>query len=112
MRIASPEFEREYKMRIMNIHPSLLPTFPGLHAQKQAFEYGVKITGCTVHFVDEGVDSGPIIAQKAVPVYDSDTEQSLSSRILKEEHKLYTKSVKLFADRKLLIKGRKVFIRS
>jgi phosphoribosylglycinamide formyltransferase-1 len=112
MRIASPEFVRAYKMRIMNIHPSLLPTFPGLHAQRQAVEYGVKITGCTVHFVDEGVDSGPIIAQKAVPVYDSDTERSLSSRILKEEHKLYTKSVKLFADRKLLIKGRKVFIRS
>ena len=112
MRIASPQFVREYKMRIMNIHPSLLPTFPGLHAQKQAIEYGVKVTGCTVHFVDEGVDTGPIIAQKAVPVYDSDTEHTLSSRILKQEHKLYTKSVKLFADGKLLVKGHKVFILS
>src|SRR5690348_15590663 len=112
MRIISPEFVRLYKRRIMNIHPGLLPSFAGLYAQKQAIEYGVKVAGCTVHFVDEGVDSGPIILQKAVPVYDSDTEQTLSLRILKEEHKLYTKSVKLFADSKLLIKGRKVFIRS
>ena len=112
LRIMSPEFVRAYKMRIMNIHPSLLPTFPGLHAQKQAIEYGVKVTGCTVHFVDEGVDTGPIIAQKAVPVYDADTEHTLSLRILKQEHKLYMKSVKLFADGKLLVKGHKVFIRS
>jgi phosphoribosylglycinamide formyltransferase-1 len=112
LRIASPEFVRAYKMRIMNIHPSLLPAFPGLRAQKQAIEYGVKVTGCTVHFVDEGVDSGPIIAQKTVPIYDSDTEETLSSRILKQEHKLYTKCVKLFAEGKLLVKGRKVLIQS
>jgi phosphoribosylglycinamide formyltransferase-1 len=112
LRIVSPEFVRAYKMRIMNIHPSLLPAFPGLHAQRQAIEYGVKVTGCTVHFVDEGLDSGPIIAQKAVPVFDSDTEEILSSRILKQEHKLYTKSVKLFAEGKILVKGRNVLIRS
>src|ERR671933_1187209 len=112
LRIMSPEFVRAYKMRIMNIHPSLLPAFPGLHAQKQAIEYGVKVTGCTVHFVDEGLDSGPIIAQKAVPVLDSDTEEILSSRILKQEHKLYTKSIKLFAEGKILVKGRNVLIRS
>ena len=112
LRIVSPEFVRAYKMRIMNIHPSLLPAFQGLHAQRQAIEYGVKVTGCTVHFVDEGLDSGPIIAQKAVPVFDSDTEEILSSRILKQEHKLYTKSVKLFAEGKILVKGRNVLIRS
>src|SRR5919202_3254300 len=112
LRIMSPEFVRAYKMRIMNIHPSLLPAFPGLRAQKQAIEYGVKVTGCTVHFVDEGVDSGPIIAQKTVAIYDSDTEETLSSRILRQEHRLYTKCVKLFAEGKLLVKGRKVLIRS
>ena len=111
MHIVSPEFVNMYNMRIMNIHPSLLPTFPGLHAQKQAIEYGVKVSGCTVHFVDEGVDSGPIIAQKAVPVFDSDTEESLSSRILRQEHKLYTKSINLFADGKISLKGRSVLIR-
>jgi phosphoribosylglycinamide formyltransferase-1 len=112
MHIVSPEFVNMYNMRIMNMHPSLLPTFPGLHAQKQAIEYGVKVSGCTVHFVDEGVDSGPIIAQKAVPVFDSDTEESLSSRILRQEHKLYPKSVKLFAEDKIMVKGRKVFIQT
>jgi phosphoribosylglycinamide formyltransferase-1 len=112
LRIMSPEFVRAYKMRIMNIHPSLLPAFPGLYAQKQAIEYGVKVTGCTVHFVDEGLDSGPIIAQKAVPVLDSDTEEILSSRILKQEHKLYTKSINLFAEGKISFKGRSVLIRS
>src|SRR5919198_1124525 len=112
MHIVSPEFVKTYNMRIMNIHPSLLPTFPGLHAQKQAIEYGVKVTGCTVHFVDEGVDSGPIIAQKTVRVFDSDTEEILSLRILRQEHKLYTKSVNLFAEGKILVKGRNVLIRS
>src|ERR671938_536865 len=111
LRIMSPKFVRAYKMRIMNIHPSLLPAFPGLHAQKQAIEYGVKVTGCTVHFVDEGVDSGPIIAQKAVPVLDSDTEEVLSSRILKQEHELYTKSINLFAHGKISLNGRSVLIR-
>jgi phosphoribosylglycinamide formyltransferase 1 len=112
LRIMSPEFVRAYKMRIMNIHPSLLPAFPGLHAQKQAIEYGVKVTGCTVHFVDEGLDSGPIIAQKVVPVFGSDTEEILSSRILKQEHKLYIKSINLFAEGKISLKGRSVLIRS
>jgi phosphoribosylglycinamide formyltransferase-1 len=112
LRIMSPDFVRAYKMRIMNIHPSLLPAFPGLHAQKQAIEYGVKVTGCTVHFVDEGLDSGPIIAQKVVPVFGSDTEEILSSRILKQEHKLYIKSINLFAEGKISLKGRGVLIRS
>src|ERR671929_1775641 len=112
LRIMSPEFVRAYKMRIMNIHPSLLPAFPGLHAQKQAIEYGVKVTGCTVHFVDESLDSGPIIAQKAVPVHGSDTEQTLSLKILKQEHELYTKSINLFAHGKISLKGRSVWIRS
>ena len=112
MRIISPEFVRLYKRKIMNIHPGLLPSFAGLHAQKQAIEYGVKVAGCTVHFVDEGVDSGPIILQKAVGVLDSDTEETLSSRILREEHKLYPLSVKLFVEGKIEVKGRKVFIKN
>ena len=112
MRIISPEFVRLYKHRIMNIHPGLLPSFPGLHAQKQAIQYGVKVAGCTVHFVDEGVDSGPIILQKAVGVLDSDSEETLSSRILREEHKLYPLSVKLFVEGKIEVKGRKVFIKN
>ncbi|MFL6408788.1 MAG: phosphoribosylglycinamide formyltransferase [Nitrososphaeraceae archaeon] len=112
MHIVSPEFVKTYNMRILNIHPSLLPTFPGLHAQKQAIEYGVKVTGCTVHFVDERVDSGPIIAQKTVRIFDSDTEEILSSRILRQEHKLYPQSVKLFAEGKIMVKGRKVFIQT
>ena len=112
MRIISPEFIRLYKRRIMNIHPSLLPSFAGLHAQKQAIEYGVKVAGCTVHFVDEGVDSGPIILQKAVDVFDWDSEETLSSRILKQEHKLYPQTVKLFVEGKIEVKGRKVFIQN
>ena len=112
MRIISPEFVRLYKRKIMNIHPGLLPSFAGLHAQKQAIEYGVKVTGCTVHFVDEGVDSGPIILQKAVDVFDWDSEETLSSRILKQEHKLYPRTVKLFVEGKIEVKGRKVFIQN
>jgi phosphoribosylglycinamide formyltransferase-1 len=112
MRIISPEFIRLYKWRIMNIHPGLLPSFAGLHAQKQAIEYGVKVAGCTVHFVDEGVDSGPIILQKAVDVFDWDSEDTLSSRILKQEHKLYPRSIKLFVEGKIEVKGRKVFIQN
>jgi phosphoribosylglycinamide formyltransferase 1 len=112
MRIISPEFVRLYKRRIMNIHPGLLPSFAGLHAQKQAIEYGVKVAGCTVHFVDEGVDSGPIILQKAVDVFDWDSEETLSSRILKQEHKLYPRTVKLFVEGKIEVKGRKVFIQN
>jgi phosphoribosylglycinamide formyltransferase-1 len=110
MRIISPEFVRQYRMRIMNIHPALLPAFPGLHAQKQALDYGVKVSGCTVHFVDEGIDSGPVILQKAVPVIEEDNEDSLSARILEQEHELYPKAVELFCEGRIKIQGRKVSI--
>ncbi len=111
MRVLSPEFVRKFRGRIMNIHPALLPCFPGLHAQKQAIEYGVKFSGATVHFVDEGVDSGPIIIQAVVPVMQNDTEEILADRILKEEHKIYPEAVRLFLQEKLEIKGRRVFIK-
>src|SRR6476620_11033279 len=101
---------QKYKMRIMNIHPSLLPSFPGLNSQKKAYDYGVKVTGCTVHFVDEGLDSGPIIAQKQVPVLDSDTYETLSERILQQEHILYPYCIKLFSEDKLVVKGRRVIV--
>lgn len=94
----------------MNIHPSLLPSFPGLHAQKQALEYGVKVTGCTVHFVDESLDMGPIILQAPVPVEEDDTVESLSNRILEWEHKIYPEAVRLFIEGKLKIEGRRVRI--
>jgi phosphoribosylglycinamide formyltransferase-1 len=94
----------------MNIHPSLLPAFPGLEAQKQAFDYGVKVAGATVHFVDFGIDTGPIIIQAAVPVKEDDTPESLAERILKEEHRIYPKAIDLFAQNKLKIEGRKVKI--
>lgn len=110
MRIMSPEFIKHYKGRILNIHPAILPAFPGLHSQKQAVEYGVKYSGCTVHFVDEGVDTGPIILQAIVKVKDSDTEESLSKKILKQEHKIYPKAVRLFAEGKIRTKGRKTAI--
>ena len=92
----------------MNIHPSLLPSFPGLNAQRQALEYGVKISGCTVHLVDEGVDTGPIVLQVSVPVLDDDTVDSLSERILAEEHKIYPEAVRLFVEGRLRIEGRRV----
>jgi len=110
MRIISPEFVRKYKMRIFNIHPSLLPSFPGLHAQRQAIEYGVKVSGCTVHFVEEGLDSGPILLQRAVSVLDSDTEESLSARILEQEHILYPKAIRLFCEGKIRFNGRKILV--
>lgn len=110
MRLLSPEFVRKYKMRIMNIHPSLLPSFPGLNSQKKALDYGVKVTGCTVHFVDEGLDSGPVIAQKHVPVLDNDTFETLSERILVQEHILYPYCVKLFSEKRLLVEGRRVIV--
>ena len=110
MRLISAEFIKEYPMRILNIHPALLPSFPGLHAQKQAIEYGVKISGCTVHFVDQGLDSGPIVLQRPVSVMDSDTEEELSARILRKEHELYPEAVRLFAEGKIKIIGRKVII--
>lgn len=106
----SPYFVRKYKGRIMNIHPSLLPAFPGLNAQKQALEYGVKYTGCTVHFVDEEVDHGPIILQAVVPVYDDDTVETLSQRILEKEHEIYPEAVKLYVEGRLRVEGRRVKI--
>ncbi|MDQ3808582.1 MAG: phosphoribosylglycinamide formyltransferase [Thermoproteota archaeon] len=110
MRIISPEFVRQYRMRIMNIHPALLPAFPGLHAQQQALDYGVKISGCTVHFVDEGIDSGPVILQRAVPVMEGDSEESLSARILEQEHELYPRAVELFCEGRIKVQGRRVSI--
>ena len=95
MRLLSPKFIQAFRGRILNIHPSLLPSFPGLHAQRQALAHGVKISGCTVHFVDEGLDSGPIVLQAAVPVLENDTEETLSARILSEEHRIYTEAIAL-----------------
>lgn len=110
MRIMSPEFIRYFKTRIMNIHPAILPSFPGLHSQKQAVEYGVKYSGCTVHFADEGVDTGPIIIQAVVKVKDDDTEETLAKRILSKEHKIYPEAVKLFAQGRIKTVGRKAII--
>jgi phosphoribosylglycinamide formyltransferase 1 len=110
MRVLSPEIVAKYKMRIINVHPSLLPAFPGLHAQKQALEYGVKVSGCTIHFVDEKVDSGSILLQRSVRVLDSDSEETLSKRILAQEHKLYPQAIRLIAERKVTLKGRKVIL--
>ena len=110
MRIISPHFIKKYKNRILNIHPALLPSFPGLDAQKQAIDFGAKYSGCTVHFVDEGVDTGPIILQEIVEVSSKDTEKTLSKKILVREHKAYPKAVELFARNKIKIKGRKVKI--
>lgn len=110
MRILSPYFIRNYKNRVMNIHPSLLPSFPGLHPQQQALNYGVKYSGCTVHFADEGMDTGPIILQEVVPVKSSDDEDRLAARILEKEHIIYPEAIKLFAEGRLKIEGRKVRI--
>ena len=110
MRIISPEFVKKYKYRIINIHPALLPAFPGLDSQKQALDHGVKFSGCTVHFVEVGVDSGPIIIQAVVKVKEGDTEESLSKRILKEEHRIYPEAVNLFARKKIKVSGRKTII--
>ena len=110
MLVLGPTFMKGVRAPIMNIHPSLLPSFPGLHAQRQAVEHGVKVSGCTVHFVDAGLDSGPIIGQKAVPVLDDDTEETLSSRILVEEHRLYVEAISLFCRDALEVEGRRVSI--
>ena len=112
MRIISPSFIKQYKNKILNIHPALLPAFPGLDAQKQAVEFGAKFSGCTVHFVDEGVDTGPIILQEIVPIKNTDTEKILSKKILAKEHKIYPKAVSLFARKKISVKGRHVKISS
>jgi phosphoribosylglycinamide formyltransferase-1 len=111
MRILSPAFVRAFAGRIMNIHPALLPAFPGLHAQRGALEHGVKMAGATVHFVDEGLDTGPIILQAAVPVLEDDTEETLSTRILEQEHQIYPRAIQLFAEGRLEIYGRKVHVK-
>jgi phosphoribosylglycinamide formyltransferase-1 len=108
MRILGKAFINIFASRIINIHPSLLPAFPGLHPQRQALEHGVKFSGCTVHFVDEGVDSGPIILQSVVPLYDSDDEETLSRRILEQEHLIYPRAVQLMVEDRLIVSTRKV----
>ncbi len=108
MRLLSASFVREFPFRILNIHPSLLPAFPGLDAQHQALEHGVKISGCSVHFVDEYLDHGPIVIQAAVPVLEDDTVETLSARILKEEHRIYTEAIRIVLSGKWRIEGRRV----
>jgi phosphoribosylglycinamide formyltransferase-1 len=108
MRLLSAHFVREFPLRILNIHPSLLPAFPGLDAQHQALEHGVRIAGCTVHFVDEHLDAGPILMQAAVPVLDGDTAETLSARILDEEHRIYSEAIRLVLSGKFRIEGRRV----
>ena len=110
MRILTGHFISRWEHKIINIHPALLPSFKGLDAQGQAVDYGVKVAGCTVHFVDEGTDTGPIILQKVVPVLDDDTEETLAARILVEEHKALPEAIQLWADGKLTIQGRKVYV--
>jgi phosphoribosylglycinamide formyltransferase-1 len=110
MRIISPGFVKKYKNKIINIHPALLPAFPGLNSQKQALDYGAKYTGCTVHFVDAGMDTGPVIIQSTVEIKEKDTEKSLSKKILKEEHKIYSEAVNLIARKKIRVLGRKTHI--
>jgi len=110
MRIVKKPLLDAFPNRIMNIHPALLPSFPGLHGQKQAVDYGVRISGCTVHFVDESVDSGPVIIQAAVPVHPDDTEETLSERILKLEHRIFPEAIRLYAEGRLKVEGRKVKI--
>jgi phosphoribosylglycinamide formyltransferase-1 len=110
MRLLTPAFLKAFPQKIINIHPALLPSFPGIHGQKQAFDYGVKFSGCSVHFVDEGVDSGPIIIQSVVPVLEDDTEETLAARILKEEHRIYPQAIQFFAEGRVEIKGHEVRI--
>lgn len=110
MRIISPEFVKKYKNRIINIHPALLPAFPGLNSQKQALEYGAKVSGCSVHFVDAGMDTGPVIIQAVVKINEKDSVESLSKRILNEEHRIYPEAVNLFARKKIRVSGRRTII--
>lgn len=112
MRIISEVFVAAFPQRIINIHPALLPAFPGLHVQKKALEYGARFAGCTVHFVDTGVDTGPIIIQAVVPILDEDTEETLSARILQQEHQIYPKAIQLIAEKRVKIDGRRVRIDS
>ncbi len=111
MRVLSATFVRQFQNRILNIHPSLLPAFPGLDAQHQALAYGVKVSGCTVHFVDEYLDAGPVILQAVVPVQDNDTEETLSSRILQEEHRIYSEAIGIVLDGNYRIEGRRVILK-
>jgi phosphoribosylglycinamide formyltransferase-1 len=111
MRLLSPRFVEAFRGKIINVHPSLLPAFPGLHAQRQALDYGAKVSGCTVHFVDEGTDTGPIIAQAAVPILDGDDEESLSARILQSEHRLYPAAIRALAEGRVARDGRRVTVR-
>jgi phosphoribosylglycinamide formyltransferase-1 len=110
-RLLSPAFVAAFRGRILNVHPALLPAFPGLHAARQALAYGAKVTGATIHLVDEGVDTGPIVLQAAVPVHDDDTEESLTARIQVEEHRLYPEAIRLFAEDRLVVSGRRVRVR-
>jgi len=112
MRLLSPVFVKAYSNRIMNIHPALLPSFPGLHVQKKAVEYGVRFSGCTVHFVNDECDEGPIIIQAVVPVFADDTEAKLAARILKEEHRIYPRAIQLYAEGRLRVDGRRVIVAS
>jgi phosphoribosylglycinamide formyltransferase-1 len=111
MRILSPLFLNAFPMKILNIHPAILPAFPGINAQKRAAEYGVKFSGCSVHFADEGVDSGPVIIQAVVPAYDDDTEDTLAARILTEEHRIYPQAIQFYAEGRIEVIGRKVRIK-
>ena len=108
MRVVTPVFLRAFPHRILNIHPALLPSFPGTHGARQALRYGVRFSGCTVHFLDEGVDTGPVIVQAVVPVYEDDTEETLAARILKEEHRIYPMAIRLFFEGRLELSGRRV----
>ena len=110
MRLLSSWFVQQYPRQILNIHPSLLPAFPGLHSQKQALEWGAKVSGCTVHFVDEKLDHGPIIVQRSVPVLDEDTEETLSARILEQEHQIYPEALKLVCEERVRFQERQVLI--
>lgn len=112
MRILTPYFVQAFKARIMNIHPSLLPSFAGAHAHRDVLAYGAKVSGCTIHFVDEGMDSGPIILQDTVPVFDDDTEETLAARIIKIEHVLYPRAIALYLDGKLEVNGRQVVVKN
>jgi phosphoribosylglycinamide formyltransferase-1 len=110
MRVLTPVFLKAFPMRIMNIHPALLPAFPGTHVQQQAIDYGVKFSGCTVHFADEGVDTGPVIIQAIVPVLPQDTADTLAARILREEHRIYPQAIQFYAEGRLLVSGRNVIV--
>lgn len=110
MRLLSPVFVKAYSNRIMNIHPALLPSFPGLHVQRKAIEHGVRFSGCTVHFVNEECDEGPIIIQAVVPVFPDDTEESLSARILRQEHRIYPRAIQLYSEGRLRVAGRRVVV--